>query len=94
MRSRFSAFSIGDADYLRSSWHRTTVPSDLDLDPDQRWYRLDIHDTQSGGLLDRDGVVEFSAFYRHPHGNGSLRERSRFVRESGRWFYLDGVIAP
>ncbi|KZE98631.1 MAG: YchJ family protein [Rhodococcus sp. (in: high G+C Gram-positive bacteria)] len=93
MRSRYSAFSVGDAQYLLDTWHPTTAPETLELDPRQRWYRLDIHGTGAGGLLDHDGWVEFSAFYRHPDGGGELRERSRFVRDNGRWFYLDGRVS-
>ncbi|AYJ49955.1 YchJ family protein [Rhodococcus sp. P1Y] len=92
MRSRYSAFSVGNAAHLLASWHRTTAPEVVELDPDQRWYRLDFHYSSAGGLLDREGIVEFSAFYRHPDGNGSLRERSRFVRDDGKWFYVDGVV--
>lgn len=93
MRSRYSAFGVGDAHYLRQTWHSTTAPDTLELDDRQRWYRLDIHRTDAGGLLDAEGVVEFSAYYKHPDGNGVLRETSRFVRENGRWFYVDGTLA-
>ena len=94
MRSRYTAFAVGDPEYLLRTWHPTTRPAELTLDDEQRWYRLDIDDTSSGGLLDSDGVVAFSAFYRHPDGNGVLHERSRFVREHGHWLYLDGVLSP
>lgn len=93
MRSRYSAFSVGDADYLLKTWHSSTAPTELTLDPQQRWYRLDVHRTSEGGLMDQTGEVEFSAYYRHPDGNGVLRESSRFVREDNRWVYLDGVLA-
>ena len=93
MRSRYTAFSVGDADYLRRSWHSSTVPPDLELDDRQRWYRLDIESTAAGGLVDTEGSVVFSAFYQPPGGNGVLRESSRFVRENGRWVYLDGITA-
>ncbi|SNT21398.1 YchJ family protein [Rhodococcoides kyotonense] len=93
MRSRFTAFSVGDAEYLIRTWHPTTAPGDLTLDPMQRWYRLDIVDARSGGLLDDVGTVQFSAYYKHPEGNGVLRERSRFTRVDGAWVYLDGVVA-
>lgn len=92
MRSRYTAFSVRDAEYLRRSWHPSTAPEDLDLDPAQRWYRLDIHDAVAGGLFDATGVVEFSAYYKHPDGPGVLTERSRFVREEGRWLYLDSLV--
>ncbi len=93
MRSRFSAFALGDADYLRASWHPTTRPAHLDLDPEVRWYRLDVVRTERGGLLDTDGVVEFRASYRAPAGPGALHEVSRFVREHGAWLYLDGATS-
>ncbi len=91
MRSRFSAFALGDADYLLASWHPSTRPTALELDAELRWYRLDILRTERGGPLDRDGLVEFEAFHRSPAGAGSQRESSRFVREGGHWFYVDGV---
>jgi SEC-C motif-containing protein len=94
MRSRFSAFATGDADYLTRTWHPTTRPAHLDLDPELRWYRLDVLRTERGGLLDADGVVEFRAHYRSPSGPGSLHEVSRFVRDDGAWLYLDGAPTP
>lgn len=87
MRSRFSAFAVGDADYLLQTWHPSTRPGDLDLDGDIRWYRLDVLDRVAGGPLDDVGIVEFEAFYRGAE-SGSQRERSSFVREAGRWFYV------
>ena len=48
MRSRFTAFAIGDAAYLLSSWHPSTRPSTLELEDDIRWYRLDILGSSGG----------------------------------------------
>ncbi|MEU4402647.1 YchJ family protein [Micromonospora orduensis] len=90
MRSRFSAFALGDAGYLLRSWHSSTRPALLDLDPAQRWTRLEIVDTERGGLLDSAGTVTFHAHYREAGRAGTLTEHSRFVREDGRWVYLDG----
>lgn len=84
MRSRYSAFALGNAPYLLATWHPTTRPTSLVLDGDVRWQRLDIHDRVGGGPLDSAGIVEFEAHYR----GGSQRERSEFVREAGRWFYV------
>ncbi|MCS4276010.1 hypothetical protein D9V34_10530 [Mycetocola lacteus] len=89
MRSRFSAFAVGDVDYLLHTWHPHTRPGALELDPDLRWYRLDIEGTSAGGPLDRVGTVEFTAYYRSPDGKGTQHERSHFTRENGRWYYRD-----
>ncbi|MCC6854614.1 MAG: hypothetical protein IT189_00995 [Microbacteriaceae bacterium] len=94
MRSRFTAFALGDADYLLKSWHPTTRPRSLQLDPDLRWYRLDIIGRSKGGLLDTEGIVEFVAHYRSPAGIGEQRENSRFLRDAGEWRYLAAVGPP
>ncbi|WP_204292365.1 YchJ family protein [Micromonospora gifhornensis] len=89
MRSRYAAFAVGDADYLLHSWHSSTRPARLRLDPGQRWTGLEIVATEQGGLFDSTGTVEFRAHYRDGVGAGSMTERSRFVREDGLWVYLD-----
>lgn len=91
MRARYSAFALGEADYLLSTWHPTTRPRTLDLDPGVRWTRLDVLSTGGGGLLDREGTVEFRARYVASGRVGAQHEISRFVREGGAWHYLDGV---
>jgi len=92
MRSRFTAFALRDAAYLRASWHPSTRPAVLDLDDDLVWKRLVIVDRVAGGPFDREGVVEFEAFFRQGAERGSLHERSRFVREGRSWLYLDGQV--
>jgi len=64
MRSRYSAFAIGEPDYLVRTWHSTTRPAEVRLDPAQRWTRLDILSVDGGGLFDNTGTVEFRAHYR------------------------------
>ncbi len=88
MRSRFSAFAVADASYLLATWHRSTRPPDLDLDPATRWTRLDIVDVSDGGLFEHTGTVEFQAHYRADGRRGAVHERSRFVREGGHWLYI------
>ena len=92
MRSRFTAFAVGDAAHLLRTWHPSTRPDSLDLDDTLRWQRLDIIDLERGGPTDDQGIVEFEAFYRDAEGRGSLRERSAFVREAGLWLYVDGLV--
>ncbi|CEA09530.1 hypothetical protein BN1051_02900 [Arthrobacter saudimassiliensis] len=90
MRSRYSAFALGDSGYLLQTWHPDTRPRDLDLDPDLQWRRLDVLGTAAGGPLDTEGTVHFKAYWRAPEGRGVQEENSRFLRLDGRWYYLDG----
>lgn len=92
MRSRFTAFAVGDAAHLLRTWHSSTRPDRIELDDDTRWQRLDILDQEAGGPFDDEGIVEFEAFYRDSSGRGSLHERSTFVREERVWLYVDGLI--
>lgn len=97
MRSRYSAYALGDMDYLRASWHPDTRPETLDA-PDQAdgrlvWLGLRVHSHRGTG--EDTAEVEFTARYRI--GGGSARrmhERSRFVRQGGRWYYLDAAELP
>ncbi|RPA63524.1 hypothetical protein EF294_08510 [Gordonia oryzae] len=91
MRSRFSAFAVGDREYLLATWHRRTRPGDLELDDEIDWYRLDVTETSGGGLFDDAGEVAFVAHHRTDGVRRTMSEHSRFVREDGRWFYLDAL---
>ena len=90
MRSRYTAYVVGDVDYLLATWHPSTRPATLELDPDIAWRSLEIVRTERGGPLDREGVVEFAARYRADGQPGAQREVSRFVRD-GRWLYVDAI---
>lgn len=91
MRSRFTAYTRGDVDYLLVSWHPRTRPARLKLVDQPVWERLEILSTQAGAVGDSNGQVEFAAHYRSAERVGCLREISRFTAVQGRWFYLDGI---
>lgn len=90
MRSRYSAFAVGDPAYLLETWHPGTRPADLQLDPGVRWTGLEVVATSGGTMLAAEGTVEFRAHFVADGGAGVQGERSRFVRDGGRWRYLDG----
>lgn len=93
MRSRYVAYCRGRTDYLLRTWHPSTRPSTLDLAGESvRWLDLQVRRVEAGGVGDRDGVVEFVARYKIGGRAHRLHETSRFVREDGRWFYLDAVV--
>lgn len=91
MRSRFAAYALQSADYLRATWHPSTRPTDLTFDDGVTWLSLKIDGTQEDGDA---ATVTFTARFRDRGKLSALRETSRFVREDARWFYVDGVIAP
>ncbi len=94
MRSRFSAFALGDEAHLLRSWHPSTRPESVQFAYGQRWTQLEVLATVAGELLDREGEVEFRAHYERRGKAGVLHELSRFVRDDdGRWVYLGAVEA-
>ena len=96
MRARYSAYVLRLTDYLLATWHPDTRPATLELPgPDQlRWLGLDIR-AQQLGAGGRRARVEFFARFREAGGAVQTQhEVSRFVREDGRWFYVDGEFPP
>ena len=91
MRSRYSAFVLGLTGYLRDTWHASTRPALVEPDPPgMKWLGLEVrrHTVQDAG----HASVEFIARSKLGGRAHRLVETSRFVREDGRWFYLDGVV--
>ncbi len=93
MRSRYSAFVRERADYLLSTWHSRTRPPDLNFEAGVRWLGLEV---RARSMSDGEHAeVEFVARHRDANGRASrLTERSRFVRENDRWYYVDAVPDP
>ena len=92
MRSRYTAFVRERADYLLATWHPSHRPASLDFDAAAQWLGLEV---RGHWVQDADHAeVEFVA--RHRLGGRAVRlhERSRFVREGGRWYYVDGDMPP
>jgi len=72
MRSRYTAFVVGDEDYLFRTWHPRTRPEGPYCHPGTRWTGLTIHETVDGGADDEAGIVEFTATYRTGDGRGGV----------------------
>ena len=95
MRSRYSAYALGLGDYLMQTWHVSTRPESIDLSTEMqngKWIGLTVK--ASHELINTAGdkaEVEFVARYKPHAGPASrLHECSRFVKEDGQWFYVDG----
>lgn len=89
MRSRYAAFALRKEMYLRATWHPSTCPVQVRCNPGQEWLHLQV----IRSLVDGDrGTVEFIARSRIGGRSHAMHETSRFVREDGRWYYVDGMV--
>ena len=89
MRSRYSAYVLRLEGYLLATWHPGTRPAALELATDgTRWMALEVR--RHGLDSEHHATVEFIARYKTGGRARRLHEISRFVREEGRWFYVDG----
>ena len=82
MRSRYTAYVVGDADHLFRTWHPRTRPEDTTPDRSTRWTGLQV-------LATEGDTVEFVASW----DGGRMHEVSRFEQRAGRWFYVDGDLS-
>lgn len=91
MRSRYSAYVLDRLDYLLDTWHPSTRPAVLSAnEPGLRWLGLTV---RQHTVLDADHAeVAFVARSKLGGRAHRLEERSRFVREDGRWYYVDGDL--
>lgn len=90
MRSRYVAFTRGDAAYLLATWHASTRPETIEPLPDGlKWLGLDVRRAEEHG---DHATVEFVSRSKLGGRAARLHETSRFVREGGRWYYVDGDL--
>ncbi len=90
MRARYSAYVLHDHQFLLASWHPDTRPESIGFTDEQQWLGLTVVETGGGGGLESEGSVEFRARFQRGSDHFELHELSRFVREGGTWYYLDG----
>lgn len=90
MRSRYTAYTLEHEDYLLATWHPSTRPDALDFtsEPQRRWLGLTVKHHEQ--LSADQAIVEFVARFKVGGRARRLHEISRFIRENGRWFYVDG----
>ena len=93
MRSRFTAYAMGNEKYLIDTWDQTKLPKNVNISGDEVvWTRLGIITVKKGGIKDKKGLVEFKAFYELNGEEHAMLEASRFRKVDNRWIYLDGVV--
>ncbi|MCK5825044.1 MAG: SEC-C domain-containing protein [Ichthyobacteriaceae bacterium] len=98
MRSRYSAFTLADGEYLHKSHHSTTQPNSkferneiVKWAKSVIWIKLDVLNTVDGMENDNYGIVEFKAFYIENGRTGVIHEKSTFEKENGHWVYKEAL---
>ena len=89
MRSRYSAYVLGDTAHVLRTWHPSTRPAQLELDASTHWLGLQVQQHQTVDATHAE--VAFIARYKTNGRAHRLQEHSRFVLENGQWFYVDAV---
>lgn len=95
MRSRYSAYVMQDADYLVATWYPQTRSTSLKSDisgsfASTRWLGLTVYET-AVGRDENEGFVSFVARFEEQGAESAVIERSRFLKENGQWYYVDGA---
>ncbi len=91
MRSRYSAYALGETAYVWRTWHPRTRPDEASLASATRWLGLEIVEVVDGEAWDSVGIVAFVASYAHGRRTETMRERSEFEKRAGRWVYVGPV---
>lgn len=96
MRSRYTAFVLGNIEYLMSSHHSSTRPIDekdeiLKWSKAVKWMGLEVLNCTKGLKDDNQGTVEFKAFFEEYGKAAIIHENSKFVKENEHWVYLGEV---
>lgn len=95
MRSRYCAYVMKDAEYLVATWHPSARYDSLTTDISASftvttWLGLTVYE-EARGQHDDEGFVSFVARFAEHNRESAILERSRFLKESGRWYYVDGT---
>ncbi|WP_420579944.1 YchJ family protein [Reichenbachiella sp.] len=100
MKSRYTAYSMGHAQYLHDTTHQKhrseyNIDSIKQWSKENTWTNLEIVSVEHGSVSDTIGVVEFKAYFTDAKGKKQVHhERSNFHKDEGKWYYLDGKINP
>ena len=89
MRSRYTAYALANESYILATWHVSQRPASAVIDQSVEWRGLKV--LQVSAEKNNEAFVEFVALFSNAGKLAQMHERSRFVREKGIWFYVDGV---
>jgi len=90
MRSRYSAYCLGDVNYLQATTHDHTWKDEelkfiQEWADNSFWQHLDIVNSS-------DEIVEFKAYYIFEGKQHLHHEKSTFKKVNDMWKYVDGEV--
>lgn len=88
MRSRYTAYALANEKYILNTWHSSQRPPALEFEASVEWQGLKV--LMTSPVKGNEAFVEFIAGFSNKGNKGQMHEKSRFIRESGVWFYVDG----
>ncbi len=94
MRSRYTAYTHKNINYILQTWHPDTRPHDLSLSDLNKtnWTQLYIINGTQEKKHNKTASVEFVAYYSENSVFKKLHELSQFIKTDNKWFYVDGKI--
>lgn len=97
MRSRYTAYTLGDIDYIQKTY--LDEEDDFDYEGTEDWATssfwegITIKETELGGENDDEGTVDFIAYYTDRNGKSCYhQEKSLFVKQDGKWMFKEGIF--
>jgi SEC-C motif-containing protein len=92
MRSRYTAYFNGNLTYIEATMRGSALikfNQGKNTKRTHEWLGLQVINAYDD-LDPNVGYVEFIAKYKHNNKVHQIHERSKFHREEGRWYYVDG----
>ncbi len=94
MRARYTAFALGEIDFILASHHSRTRGELSREEVDgwskgSKWLGLRVLEKKEGGANDSAGIVIFHAKYHAEGKDQDHLEHSQFEKEAGEWKFLD-----
>ncbi|MEZ8823304.1 YchJ family metal-binding protein [Vibrio amylolyticus] len=95
MRARYCAHELKLVDFVINTYHpscnaeasREGIVESIHSD----WCKLEVIGTENGENTN-EGYVSFKAYFIDDNQQYCMQEKSRFVKQDGLWFYIDGVV--
>ncbi|OIQ28559.1 MAG: hypothetical protein BM564_09175 [Bacteroidetes bacterium MedPE-SWsnd-G2] len=96
MRSRYTAFTKANIEFLMLSWHKSTRPIKDKKEIEQwaksvSWIKLEVLSSKLNANNSKIGYVEFKAFYYENGAVQTIEEHSKFTFENDQWYYLNAI---